>query len=319
MVTSSDNFWNDADEDDLAGILVRANRLGLDVDRMEELYRQRHGRQSSKTWEGLEGFASKRPDHRYGQGRTDKIDSSGANRLRPFEWGMPNRFLDMPSEEIAAEIHEAAHKIRRARTDRGRTKAHQKFWRLLNELWGPVDDSSVVVRETPDGGTVTSGIQWDSGLGFLRRAAAYHLVENQGWTTVDDKGKPVTRLRPVKHHASEDVRIRVLWLYVVGRTRRLSDRKACQMIRSTTGVPRTNTRRWVDHFANEQPHDLLLREKPMSAMPTMAQSHADLEERVSELERWVGLPVGGRKAVEATVDRWIAESLSEHTHESEDS
>jgi hypothetical protein len=301
LVTSSDNFWNDADEDDLAGILVRANRLGLDVDRVEELYRQRYGNQSSKTWEGLEGFASKRPDPRYGQGRTDKIDSSGANRLRPFEWGMPNRFLDMPSEEIAAEIHEAAHKIRRARTDKGRTKAHQKFWRLLNELWGPADDYGEQF--------------WDSGLGFLRCAAAYHLVESHGWTTVDEKGRQVNRLRPVKHHVSEDVRIRVLWLYVVGRARALSDRKTCQMIKDTNGVARTNTRRWMDHFANELHQDLLLRGKPMSAMPTMAQSHADLEERVSELERWVGLPVGGRKAVEATVDRWISESRSTESKE----
>ena len=295
--------WDDADEDDLARILARTEGLGLDVKPVEELYRERSG--PSLTWQSLPGFVSKRADPQYGQERTDKIDSPGGNRLKPFEWGIPNRFLEMSSEEIAAEIHEAVHKIRRARTDKGRTRAHQRFWRLLNGLWGAADDHGEQLA--------------DSGLGFLRRAAAYHLVESHGWTTVDEKGKPVTRLRPVKHHASEDVRIRVLWLYVVGRTRRLSDRKTCQMIRSTTGVPRTNTRRWVDHFANEQHHDLLLREKPMSAMPTIAQSHTDLEERVSELERWVGLPVGGRKAVEATVDRWIAESLSEPTHESEDS
>jgi hypothetical protein len=51
---------------------------------------------------------------------------------------------------------------------------------------------------------------------------------------------------------------------------------------------------------------------------TLADARADHEERLQDLERWVGLPVGGRKAIEATVDQWIAESLNEPTHESED-
>jgi uncharacterized protein (UPF0335 family) len=298
---------DDADEDDLARILAHAKGLGLDVERVEELYRRRYGDEEppSMTWQSIPGFISKRADPRYGQTRTDEIDTAG-DRARRVESGVGNRFIDMSSQELAAELHETLHKIRRARTDKGRTKAFQRLWRLLNELWGPVDDDSVIHRDLPGGGTISSVEQQrrdylfrgdgdshlverheDTGLRHLLRAASYHLVEDYGWTTLDEKGRPVNRLRPVRHHASEKVRVAAVQQYVALKASGLSGRECERRVGATHEVKRTTIRRWakeVDHFAKEQHQALLVRGKSPEGQKMQTTDAPKMVERVARLE-----------------------------------
>jgi hypothetical protein len=264
------------------------------------------------------GDGTKRADPHYGQARCDGADIAARKKPSPWrQWerslrspsnALPSRLtgperdlLSMTDDEIAAEIHEAGQQLRKARTPSTIAEASERFVQLLDDLWKVELDRGQAVL-------------WSDSDRFLVRAVGRCLVEHHGWNQ-----PPVRRSR--KPHANSEERTRVLCLYAAGQARGLSARETFRMIEATTGVKRTTAQRWVAHFAKKHPNPLAMKGNPMSAteMPTLAEEHADLKERVSEIERWVGLPVGGRKEAEATVDRWIADSLSESTHESEDS
>jgi transposase-like protein len=73
---------------------------------------------------------------------------------------------------------------------------------------------------------------------------------------VAGNGKP---RRQGVHHASPELRLEVIRLYVEGRAAGLSERAVCRQITEATGVKRTNVQRWVAQFGNESTESLHMR------------------------------------------------------------
>jgi hypothetical protein len=264
------------------------------------------------------GDGTKRADPNYGQMRHDGADI--AARKKPSPWRQWERSLRSPSnarpsrltgperdllsktdDEIAAEIHEAGQQLRKARTPATIAEASERFVQLLDDLWKVELDPDV--QPITDGAVTRRAALWSDSDRFLVRAVRRCLIEHHGWN------QPSVR-RSRKSHATPTERVWVLQLYVVAQARAelKSDRAIYRMIEALTGIRRGTAQRWVvAHFAEKSPNPLSMRGKPMSApeMPTLAQEHADLKERVSEIERWVGLPVGGRRAAEQAVEKFI--------------
>ena len=321
MVTSADNLWDDPETLD--------DEYAEDVALEEVAPPEPLPYRDPTDW----GDGTKTADPRYGQTRRDGADIASSSKKPSFrQWeralrrpsalsaaGVPPRsqrltgperdLLSKTDDEIAAEVHEAGQQLRKARTPSTIAGALERFVQLLDDLWKVEPGRDAQPTSTPD--VVAQPLLWSDYDRWLVRAVSRRLVEHYGWN------QPRAR-RSRKSHASPEERTRVVWLYIIGRARGMGDRETCRMIVAVAGVKRTTARTWVDRFAEKVPNPHLVRGKPMSEVQTLADARADHEERLQDLERWVGLPVGGRKAIEATVDQWIAESLSTPSGEGTD-
>lgn len=200
-----------------------------------------------------------------------------------------NQVVDMTAEQVFLRWYALRLTLARTRKPHTRAVAAKAFWAFRREL-----------EKMP----------------HMLRAAAW--VEDQVKDSIQHKriialletfvANGCKRKRQADHHFSQELREKVVQLYYDLRATGISEREACRRIFEAHRVSRTNVQRWVAQFQDESANALHARgknEDMYTEMATLAERHDDHEQRIRELERQVGVPVGGPKAAETAVERFI--------------